>query len=91
VTPIGFQLLEKKHALLDKPPFLALERCVKNIIIFISRYTRNFSLHLVKERVLIDPERLTGFLLWRQYWHHFWGSFFYGGISPSKIGLIAPY
>jgi hypothetical protein len=34
---------------------------------------------------------LTGFLLWRQYWRHFWGSFFYGGISPSKIGLIAPY
>jgi hypothetical protein len=34
---------------------------------------------------------LTGFLLWRQYWRHFWGSFFYGGISPSKIGLIVPY
>jgi hypothetical protein len=34
---------------------------------------------------------LTAFMLWRQYWRHFWGSFFYGGISPSKIGLIAPY
>jgi hypothetical protein len=32
---------------------------------------------------------LTGFLLWRQYWRHFWGSFFYRGISPSKIGHIA--
>jgi hypothetical protein len=34
---------------------------------------------------------LTAFMLWRQYWRHFWGSFFYGGISSSKIGLIAPY
>jgi hypothetical protein len=34
---------------------------------------------------------LTAFMLRRQYWRHFWGSFFYGGISPSKIGLIAPY
>jgi hypothetical protein len=54
--PHRVPLLEKKHALLDKPPFLALERCVKNIIIFISRYTMNFSLHLVKEGVLIDLE-----------------------------------
>jgi hypothetical protein len=34
--------------------------------------------------------KLTGFLLWHQYWGHFWGPF-YVGISPSKIGLRAPY
>jgi hypothetical protein len=34
---------------------------------------------------------LTGFLLWPYIYGHFLGSFFYGGISPSKIGLIAPY
>jgi hypothetical protein len=45
-----------------------------------NRYTHNLNII-----------QLTGFLLWRQYWRHFWGSFFYGGISPSKIGLIAPY
>jgi hypothetical protein len=32
----------KKRTLLDKPPFLALKRCVKNIISFIICYTRNF-------------------------------------------------
>jgi hypothetical protein len=45
------------------------------------------NIEVVKDNKII----LTGFLLWRQYWRHFWGSFFYGGISPSKIGLIAPY
>jgi hypothetical protein len=33
---------------------------------------------------------LTGFLLWRQYWRHFLGYIFYGGVSPSKIWPIAP-
>jgi hypothetical protein len=33
--------------------------------------------------------RLTGFLLWRQYWRHFLGYIFYGGVSPSIIGPIA--
>jgi hypothetical protein len=33
---------------------------------------------------------LTGFLLWRQYWRHFLGYFFYRGVSPSKIRLSAP-
>jgi hypothetical protein len=56
VTPIGFQLLEKKHALLDKPPFLALKRCVKDIITIISCYTRNFSLHFIKKVRGINPE-----------------------------------
>jgi hypothetical protein len=34
---------------------------------------------------------LTGFLLLPQYWGRILGSFFYGGVSPSKIGPIAPY
>jgi hypothetical protein len=34
---------------------------------------------------------LTGFRLWRQYWRQFWGYIFFGGISPSKIGHIAPF
>jgi hypothetical protein len=38
----------------------------------------------------VIPYDLTAFMLWRQYWRHFWGSFFYWGISPSKIGPIAP-
>jgi hypothetical protein len=33
---------------------------------------------------------VTGFRLWRQYWRQFWGYIFFGGISPSKIGHIAP-
>jgi hypothetical protein len=37
-----------------------------------------------------EVQELTGFLLWRQYWRHFWGPFFYGDISPSKNGLSAP-
>jgi hypothetical protein len=49
IALIQFQILKENGTLLDKPSFLALKRCVKNIIIFISRYTRNFSLHLVKE------------------------------------------
>jgi hypothetical protein len=36
-----------------------------------------------------DP--LTAFMLWCQYWRHFLGYIFYGGVFPSKIGLIAPY
>jgi hypothetical protein len=44
IAPIQFQIFKENGTLLDKPPFLALKRCVKNIIIFISRYTRNFSL-----------------------------------------------
>jgi hypothetical protein len=38
-----------------------------------------------------EIEALTGFLLWSYIYGHFLGLFFYGGISPSKIGLIAPY
>jgi hypothetical protein len=34
---------------------------------------------------------LTGFRLLPQYWGRILGSFFYGGVSPSKIGPIAPY
>jgi hypothetical protein len=34
---------------------------------------------------------LTGFRLLPQYWGWILGSFFYGGVSPSKIGPIAPY
>jgi hypothetical protein len=33
----------------------------------------------------------TGFRLWRQYWRQYWGYIFFGGISPSKIGHIAPF
>jgi hypothetical protein len=33
---------------------------------------------------------LTGLRLWCRQRHHFLGSFFYGGIFPSKIGPIAP-
>jgi hypothetical protein len=38
-----------------------------------------------------NDNNLTGFLLWPYIYGHFLGSFFYGSISPSKIGLIAPY
>jgi hypothetical protein len=34
---------------------------------------------------------LTGFRLWRQYWRQYWGYIFFGCISPSKIGHIAPF
>jgi hypothetical protein len=34
---------------------------------------------------------LTGFRLLPQYWGRILGSFFYRGVSPSKIGLIVPY
>jgi hypothetical protein len=34
---------------------------------------------------------LTGFRLWRQYWRHFWGYIFFGGIFPSKMGRFAPF
>jgi hypothetical protein len=44
IAPIQFQIFKENGTLLDKPPFLALKRCVKHIIIFISYYTRNFSL-----------------------------------------------
>jgi hypothetical protein len=44
LAPIQFQIFKENGTLLDKPPFLALKTCVKNIIISISRYTRNFSL-----------------------------------------------
>jgi hypothetical protein len=33
---------------------------------------------------------LTGFLLLPQYWGMILGSFFYGGISPSKTDLAPP-
>jgi hypothetical protein len=34
IAPIEFQILKENGTLLDKPPFLALKRCVINIIIF---------------------------------------------------------
>jgi hypothetical protein len=33
---------------------------------------------------------LTAFMLWRQYWCHFWGSFFTGAFSPQKSDLEPP-
>jgi hypothetical protein len=36
-------------------------------------------------------QALTGFRLLPQYWGRILGSFFYRGVSPSKIGPIAPY
>jgi hypothetical protein len=45
-APIQFQIFKENGTLLDKPPFLALKRCVKHIIIFISHYIRNFLLYL---------------------------------------------
>jgi hypothetical protein len=41
-------------------------------------------------RACSSVERLTGFRLLPQYWGRILGSFFYRGVSPSKIGLIAP-
>jgi hypothetical protein len=49
------------------------------LVIFVRKYCI-MCLFLLRELYI------TGFLLWRQYWRHF----FYGGISPSKIGLSAP-
>jgi hypothetical protein len=43
---------------------------------------------LVEFELLLE---LTGFRLWCQYWRQFWGYIFFGGISPSKIGHIAPF
>jgi hypothetical protein len=34
---------------------------------------------------------LTGFRLWRQYWRQLLGSLFKRGVSPSKMGHIAPF
>jgi hypothetical protein len=34
---------------------------------------------------------LTAFMLWPSYNGHFWGYFLFRGISPSKIGHIAPF
>jgi hypothetical protein len=42
-----------------------------------------------RSRIQVYTDSLTAFMLWCQYWRHFLGSFFYGGISPSKIGPIA--
>jgi hypothetical protein len=41
-------------------------------------------------KTLIAGVLLTGFKLLCRYQHCIFGSFFYGGISPSKIGLSAP-
>jgi hypothetical protein len=41
--------------------------------------------------ILKRARGLTGFRLLPQYWGRILGSFFYGGVSPSKIGPIAPY
>jgi hypothetical protein len=40
---------QKKGTSLAKHAFLAVKRCAMSIFIFISRYTRNFSIHFVKE------------------------------------------
>jgi hypothetical protein len=32
--------------------------------------------------------KLTGFLLWRQFWRHFWGSFFTGAYLPQKFDIL---
>jgi hypothetical protein len=42
-------------------------------------------------KTLITGILLTGLVLWPYIYGHFLGYFYYGGISPSKIGLIAPY
>jgi hypothetical protein len=39
---------------------------------------------------IIAWKLLTGFRLLPQYWGREKGSFFYGGVSPLKIGLITP-
>jgi hypothetical protein len=45
-----------------------------------------------QRKYLWDSDRnLTGFRLQRQYWRQFWGHFFKRGMSPSKIGPIAPF
>jgi hypothetical protein len=41
------------------------------------------------ELVLVDTE-LTAFMLWRQYWRHFGGSFFTGAYLPQKSVLSPP-
>jgi hypothetical protein len=56
-----------------------------------TRVSRKLSTRKHARTIRMTNNPLTGFLLWRQYWRHFWGSFSSGGISPSKIGLIAPY
>jgi hypothetical protein len=40
---------------------------------------------------IIKMNVLTGFRLWPQYWRHFWGYIFFGGIFPSKMGRFAPF
>jgi hypothetical protein len=50
----------------------------------------------LEERLLDDFQQevenaLTGFRLLPQYWGREKGVLFYGGVSPSKIGPIAPY
>jgi hypothetical protein len=47
VTSIEFQVLNKKGTSLAKCAFFAVERCAMSIFIFISSYTRNFSLHSI--------------------------------------------
>jgi hypothetical protein len=41
--------------------------------------------------VLFNQLPLTGLVLWPYIYGYFLRSIFYGGVSPSKIGLIAPY
>jgi hypothetical protein len=36
---------------------------------------------------VLEKHTLTGFLLWRQYWRHFWGSYFMGAYLPQKSVL----
>jgi hypothetical protein len=61
-------------------------------VLFLSvvQYTPNFHIK-DKLKCQVRFEWLTGFRLWRQYWRQYWGYIFFGGISPSKIGHIAPF
>jgi hypothetical protein len=81
--------LGDKNAL--TPPFLTRE-LIRIIVLYTTLIRKRLgNLLYLRVRIIARRQRtrsLTGFLLWRQYWCHFWWSFFYGGISPSKSDLV---
>jgi hypothetical protein len=87
-------------------PFHATKKEISRILVGSFRYRSFFQVlsppisnflrdHLLREVSWNFPSNflcsLTGFRLWRQYWRQYWGYIFFGGISPSKIGHIAPF
>jgi hypothetical protein len=60
IDPHRVPIVKEKGTLLAKLTFLALKRCVMNMIIFFSRYTRNFSLQYLLRAWIHLEHALSG-------------------------------